>query len=91
MISNNIQPWKIRDNRHYSILHIAALDNNTKLINFMIQFVKDNYPDDSDETLKNWVITKTDDDEFTALHFAVFRGNIEMTNIFLEMGGDLSQ
>ena len=36
LIKHKIEPWKIKDNRHYSILHIAALDNNTKLINFMI-------------------------------------------------------
>jgi hypothetical protein len=43
MYEHKTKPWQIVDNRRYSILHLAALDNNTDLVQFFIDYIKDNY------------------------------------------------
>jgi palmitoyltransferase ZDHHC13/17 len=36
-----------------------------------------------------WINSKTEDDGFTALHFASFRGNLANINALLENGADM--
>jgi palmitoyltransferase len=37
-----------------------------------------------------WINHKTDDDGFTALHFASFRGNLTLIKMLLENGADMN-
>jgi palmitoyltransferase ZDHHC13/17 len=39
--------------------------------------------------LKEWINTKTDEDGFSALHFASFRGNINAINLLIDLGADM--
>jgi ankyrin repeat protein len=41
------------------------------------------------DQLLQWVNHKTSDDGFTALHFASFRGNIELVEVLLNSGADM--
>jgi ankyrin repeat protein len=36
-----------------------------------------------------WINHRTDEDGFTALHFASFRGNLSMINLLLQNGSDM--
>lgn len=40
--------------------------------------------------MKLWVNHRTEEDGFTALHFASFRGNINIINLLLDHGADMN-
>jgi ankyrin repeat protein len=42
-----------------------------------------------ENVLKEWIDAKTYDEEFTCLHFAVFRGNIKICKLLIDFGADL--
>lgn len=75
-----IHPYLCKDNRGHTALHIAALNANLSIINFLYDYVKDiqvchKYKRDSKEIMENWVNMKTEEG-FLAVHFAAFRGHI---------------
>ena len=39
--------------------------------------------------MQEWVNLKTDEDGFTALHFASFRGNLKVISMLIENGADI--
>ena len=41
--------------------------------------------------IREWVNLKTDEDGFTALHFASFRGNLKVISMLIENGADIAQ
>ena len=43
----------------------------------------------TDKQIRLWVNQKTEDDGFTGLHFAAFRGNITLIQVLLELGADM--
>ena len=43
----------------------------------------------TDKQIKFWVNHKTDEDGFTALHFASFRGNLTLAQLLIEQGADI--
>lgn len=88
--SSNTHPYEIKDYRGYSALHIAALNNNGNLVRFLIRYVKDIYSNDSNKILKKWSEEITDDEHFTCMHFAVFRGNLKIVKMFVEIGADVN-
>jgi hypothetical protein len=55
MYEHKTRPWQIVDSRRYTILHLAALDNNTEIIQFFFDYVRDNYSAISDKILREWV------------------------------------
>jgi ankyrin repeat protein len=58
-------------------------------VRFLIRYIKDIYSNSSDKILKEWVEEITDDEQFTCLHFAVFRGNLKIIKLFLDLGADI--
>ena len=44
--------------------------------------------DERKKFLKAWVNTKTLNDDFSALHYAFFRGNIEICKTLIDLGAD---
>lgn len=38
--------------------------------------------------LKTWVNAKTNNDDFSALHYAAFRGNIDICKTLIDLGAD---
>jgi ankyrin repeat protein len=44
----------------------------------------------SDAEMRKWVNKKTNDEGFTALHFASFRGNIVLVRLLIEQHADIS-
>lgn len=43
-----------------------------------------------EKQMKAWINYRTDDDGFTALHFASFRGSIALINLLLQYGADIN-
>jgi palmitoyltransferase len=43
---------------------------------------------DTKKVLKEWVNARTKGDEFSALHYAAFRGNIDMCKTLIDLGAD---
>ena len=76
----NVQPYTCKDSRGHTAMHIASLNANLSIINFLSDYVIPNqafskYKDESEEIIKNWV-NMTTDEGFLAVHFAAFRGHI---------------
>jgi ankyrin repeat protein len=63
------------DERGYTCLHEACFKNTEELTNVIIEKAKQTT---TDSELKEWVNAKTNEDGFTSLHFASFRGNVPM-------------
>lgn len=64
----------LKDSRGYSALHIAALNSNSEVVQLLLDHLHQLYPEDESLSLE-WINRKTEED-FTALHFAAFRGNL---------------
>ena len=71
---NQVRPDTCRDARGYSALHIAALNGSFRMASVLIQYVQQRDPD-SETTLAAWANARTEE-EFAALHFACFKGNL---------------
>lgn len=74
----SIHPYQCRDNRGHTAFHIAALNANLSIINFLSDYVNPNqviykYKQDAKEILENWSNMQTDEG-FLAIHFAAFKG-----------------
>ena len=83
------EPYEVVNEKGYTGLHLASLNNHPFLIQVLIRHVKDTYPAEKDSIIKQWIEQKTLDEEFTCLHFAVFRGNIKIAKMLIEIGADL--
>jgi len=74
-----------------SLLHMCTFKNNQKCFNAVIRAVKTMYKDREDFafTLRSWVNQKTFQDEFSALHYSSYRGNIEISQSLIDLGADI--
>ncbi len=70
----DLKPFECRDKKLYTPLHIASLNGTYALFQFLITYIKRNYKDWLN-FIQDWVNSLTEDN-FTALHFAAFRGNL---------------
>jgi len=74
------------DDRGYTALHLACFKNFEDLVSVIIQKAKETI---TDKELKQWTNQKTNEDGFTPLHFASFRGNITVIECLLGIGADM--
>ncbi|CAG9315370.1 unnamed protein product [Blepharisma stoltei] len=82
-----IDPFLPTDSRGYSALHVCALNNSTTIVKFLIRYVQEFYKEKSQEIIHNWVNLKNLDG-FTCLHLAVFRGNLKLVKLLINLGAD---
>lgn len=73
--SSDFNVLALKDSRGYSALHIAALNSNADVVELLLDHVHQLYPEEEQSVLLEWINRKTEE-EFTALHFAAFRGNL---------------
>ena len=90
--SLDLQPHKTKDNRGFTAFHILALNNTSNIIQFLIRYVtekqiREHHQDNAPAILKTWVNARTED-LFTCLHFAVYKGNLKIAKLFIEIGAD---
>jgi palmitoyltransferase ZDHHC13/17 len=74
------------DQRGYTLMHQICFKNVEDMSLSVIEKVKEIY---TNNQVKLWINKKTDEDGFTALHFASFRGNINVINMLLDNGADM--
>mmetsp|Transcript_8801 Transcript_8801/g.9518 ORF Transcript_8801/g.9518 Transcript_8801/m.9518 type:complete len:522 (-) Transcript_8801:197-1762(-) len=77
---------EFQDNRGYTALHIAALNNKDDIVLFLLKEADKRVDADAKRT---WINCQTEEG-FTALHFASFRGNLELLVLLLDNGGDIN-
>ena len=69
-----------------TILHLSVIKDNTKIIKEIIRYCKNHL---SKADLK-YFINKRNNSGITALHYASFKGNIDIINILIFYGADIS-
>ena len=86
--NKSIKIWnfKTSEKDDSTILHCAIIKNNTKIIKEIIRYCKKNL---SKEELKNF-INKKNNAGITALHYASFKGNIDVIQKLIVYGADIS-
>lgn len=75
----------IHDPRLYTLLHVAAFNNQPKIIDLVLEYEKDVSPK---HAIAVWV-NQLNNDEFTAFHFAAYRGSIRTLDLLKEQGADM--
>ena len=76
----------IIDNRGYTLLHTACFKNLDEIGKKLIDKAHDTVTESQIET---WINHKTIDDGFSALHFASFRGNLNLIKLLLQNGANM--
>jgi len=76
----------IKDARQYTLLHIACLNNQINIAKCLFNHVK--YLKVPAQVITEWVNAKTDE-WFTALHFASFKGNIELIKLLEQYNANI--
>jgi ankyrin repeat protein len=74
------------NDKGYTALHQACFKNFDDIAKVIIEHVKEST---TEQQLHEWVNQKTEDDGFTPIHFASFRGNIVLIEALLEIGADM--
>jgi len=78
----------IVDHRGYTLLHMAAFKNLEEIGMKLMQRATETV---TEKQIHQWVNHKTDEDGFAALHFASFRGNINLIQLFIKNGANIHQ
>jgi ankyrin repeat protein len=73
------------DQDGFSLLHMAVFKNKGKTFDTIIRKAKDEL---SRQELSEWVNLATTKDQFTALHYASYRGNIHFCESLIENRAD---
>ena len=76
----------IIDSRGYTLMHMICFKNIEEMGVFLMEKVNQTV---TKEQVLVWINHRTDEDGFTALHFASFRGNLSMINLLLQNGSDM--
>lgn len=83
-----IKIWKYntKENDGSSVLHLSVLLNCSKIIKKIIKYCKKNL---SENKFKNF-INKKNNKGLSAIHYAAFKGNIEIFHILILNGADIN-
>jgi palmitoyltransferase len=86
---------RVRSLEGFSLLHFCAFKNKLRGFNLVLKHVHAMLDAldknlSSKDVLKKWVDAQTFRDKFTALHYASFRGNIEMSKALIKMGANIT-
>ena len=83
---------QIINDEGYTLLHICAFKNKLRSFNQILlsanQIFSHKESEEKRKILKEWANAKTSGDEFSALHYAAFRGNIDICKTLIELGAD---
>ena len=93
--TNKIDLTKLRNEKGYTVLHLASFKGNDSIIKILFSMAKDKSLQGKLEAekyglVKQWVNFKTLTDEFTALHMASFSGNWKIVKTLLDHGANIN-
>ena len=73
------------------MLHLAAFKNKFKSFGVIVKVANKRieHYQFKEGIIKQWVDAFTNKDKFTALHYASFRGNVDIAQVLVEMGADI--
>ncbi|CAG9311982.1 unnamed protein product [Blepharisma stoltei] len=83
-----IFPHKCKDSRGYTALHIASINSNYAVMEFLVDYIRRTYGLEAPKILKAWANEKTSDG-FLPLHFASFSGHLRIIKLLIEIGSEL--
>lgn len=82
------------DSENSTLLHVAANNNNIDMADYYLraynQLIRTKPDKYSDETKAKWLRAR-DNEGFSCLHYAVFRGNFKMMSLLEQNGADIYQ
>jgi ankyrin repeat protein len=84
-IREDIKINELLDQDGFSLLHMAVFKNKGKSFDAIMKFALDEL--DSREVAE-WINLQTTKDQFTALHYASYRGNIHFCDILMKNGAN---
>jgi palmitoyltransferase ZDHHC13/17 len=84
-LPRHLQIHRIIDDEGYTLLHMAAFQDRTKIFKLLISKAKAEL---RPEELLIWINNKTQEDQFNALHYAAWKGNIHIMKILIENGAE---
>jgi palmitoyltransferase len=88
--SGSVDLLSVRDPKDYTLLHLAALNNQSAAISFLLKYGADFC---SERSVLDWV-NESSGEGFTCLHLAAFRGNLVRSTqhaikLLIEHGADI--
>lgn len=89
MLSKKVYPiWDYRsvENQNSTLLHTSVYKKNLKITKKLIDYCKDN----NSEKLTDF-INSPNEQGVTALHYASFRGDMEIIKLLIENGADIKK
>ena len=102
ILNNKIEIWNIKNEDNLTILHSSCILDKLYIIKNIIEQIKKRLGINSEDSLlseekdknikifQNFINAKTKVDGLTALHFASFRGNIEIIKLLIDNYADIN-
>ena len=102
ILSEDNEIWNLKRGEDLTILHNACAIDNTKIAELIINQTKKRLKltnefslsqeekNKNEEIFKNFINAKTQGDSITALHYASFRGNINVIKLLIENYADIN-
>ena len=81
-----IYEYRNKDGKNSSVLHISVYKKNYNIVKILIDYIKLNYPD----KLIQFINTKNDKGIYP-IHYASFRGSIDIIKLLIENGADITK
>lgn len=88
---DGVQLDKIADEQGLTILHHAVLNGASNKVAFLLDWARNRHSVRmNDSAIADWVNMKTLEEEWTALHYASFTGNLVATYELIRAGADIN-
>ena len=78
---------ELKNEEGFTLLHQCAFKDKSKTFFKIIKFSNNQFVNGLQ--IKDWVNKQTTKDKFTALHYASYRGNVDMMKILVDLGADI--
>ena len=80
--------WHLKDENGYTILHKSVFNGDIEITNLIIDEVKKRLGMNSKDSLQKFINEKTNEG-LTALHYASYRGNIQLFELLIKNGASV--
>lgn len=87
--------FEMKSGEGFTLLHLCTFKNKMRPFNLVARIANEllkSYTSKVERVsvLKKWVDAQTFRDKFSALHYASFRGNVEMAKILVSLGASVN-